>query len=112
MERLDMLSHDILVAEHLAAIRTRIRAHNAVMRQHVLLPRVPVGEGLRANLTDVILGRGKVEALLMALERLDRGEDLLAVWTGVAQTLVNNQNMIPQLTFGLQNKRKRQLHFS
>jgi hypothetical protein len=85
-----MLAHDILVAQDLAAIRTRIRAHDAVMRQHVLLPCVPVGESLRANLTHVVLGRAKVKALLMALERLDGGEDLLAVGARVAQPFVNN----------------------
>ena len=49
------------------------------MCQHVLLPRVPMREGLRTNVAHVILGRAKVEALLVALERLNGGENLRAV---------------------------------
>ena len=79
MQRLYVLPHHILVAQHLAAIRTRIRAHDPVMGQHVLLPRVPMREGLRTNVAHVILGRAKVEALLVALERLNGGENLRAV---------------------------------
>ena len=61
-------------------------------------------EGLRTNVAHVILGRAKVEALLVALERLNGGENLRAVWAGIAQPLVDHQDMIPQLPLRLMNR--------
>ena len=72
MERIDVLPHHILIPQDLPTIRTRIRAHHPIVREHVLPPRVPMREGLRADLTHVILRRAEVEALLVTLERLHR----------------------------------------
>jgi hypothetical protein len=88
VKRLHVLTHHILIPQHFPTVGAGIRAHDTIVREHVLLPRVPMGESLRTDLAHVILGRAKVKALLVAFERLDRGEDVLAVRAGVTQTLV------------------------
>ena len=94
MQGLDMLSQHILVTQHFSAVRARIRAHDAIVRQQVLLPRVAMRKGLRAKLAHMVLGRAEVEALFVTLERLQGGQDVLAVGTGVAQSLVGDAYVV------------------
>ncbi len=98
MQSFNVLPHHILVAQHLSAIRTRIGAHHAVVREHVLLPRVTVCKGLRADFAHMVFGRPEVEALLMALERLHRREDLLAADSGGVDKIITATEIYPALT--------------
>ncbi len=96
-----MLPHDILIPQHFPAVGTRIRTHHLIVRKHMFLPRVPMRERLRADLTHVILRRAEVKALLVSLQRLHGRQNVGAVRTGNASSFVHNHDMIAQLPLRL-----------
>jgi len=65
MNRFDMFTQYISVSQHLSTVRTRVRPHDFVVGQDMFLERIFMGEGLTADLTDMIFWVVLVETLLM-----------------------------------------------